>query len=247
MLFQIFRSKEAFFFFLLSLPVILLALTVHEAAHGYVAYKQGDPTPKALGRLTLNPIKHFDLIGFLAMALCGFGWAKPVPINPRYFRDPRRGTALTALAGPTSNLLLSYLGFVLMTVVFGICCRLSPLPEMWLWGGNGFDAIFYTCMTTTSLGLKLPGLLGLFCYLFAYYNLAFCLFNLIPIPPFDGSRVLGLILPAKYYFKIMRYERTILLVVLLLLATGLVSVPLGFGIEQIMRFFRFTLSWLPFY
>ena len=98
---------------LLSIPAALIALTVHEYCHGYVAYRLGDPTARSLGRLSLNPLKHLDPIGTLFMILFGFGYAKPVPINPRYFKDPRKGMALTAAAGPLSNLLLAFLGALL--------------------------------------------------------------------------------------------------------------------------------------
>ena len=113
MLFELFRAEDpriALIAFLLTVPTVIIALTVHETAHGYIAYRLGDPTAKNLGRLSLNPVKHLDLFGTLAMLIVGYGWAKPVPINTRYFKKPRRDMALTALAGPVSNLLLGFLG-----------------------------------------------------------------------------------------------------------------------------------------
>jgi Zn-dependent protease len=108
---------------LLALPIVFLALSLHEAAHGFMALKLGDPTARNLGRITLNPIKHLDILGFLSMLLVGFGWANPVPVNSRNFKKPRRDMALTALAGPVSNLLLAFLFLLLLRFVgFG-----------WLW------------------------------------------------------------------------------------------------------------------
>lgn len=247
MLFSALSSKENMLLFLLSLPTFLIALSVHEAMHGYVAYWQGDPTAKNFGRLSLNPLKHFDLVGFLAMMLCGFGWAKPVPINTRNFRNPRRGMALTALAGPVSNLILSYLGYILMIAVYGISCHVSEIPAA-LYAAYPkitYGDIFYHCMLNVE-SLRLLSIIGLFFWLFSYYNLMLGLFNLLPIPPFDGSRIAGLLLPQKYYFRIMKYERTIMIVVLVLLAIGIIQLPLDFLITKCMQFFRFTLSWLPF-
>ena len=106
--------------YLLSLPVLLMAFSVHETAHGYVAYRLGDPTARSLGRLTLNPIKHIDPIGFICMMVFHVGWAKPVPINTRYFKNPKRGMALSALAGPVTNLLLGFIGCLLYSIVLFI-------------------------------------------------------------------------------------------------------------------------------
>ena len=117
--------REYIISMLLSLPIILLVISVHETAHGYVASKLGDPTAKSLGRLTLNPLKHIDPIGFICMILCGFGWAKPVPINTRYFKKPRRDMALTGAAGPVSNLLMAVVFTLLYRLAFGI---LSGIP-----------------------------------------------------------------------------------------------------------------------
>lgn len=181
---------------LLSLPVIFLALSIHETAHGYVAWKCGDPTAHNLGRLTLNPIKHLDPMGTLCMLLVGFGWAKPVPINSRYFRKPKRDMVLTALAGPVANLLLGLIFTVLLGVLFAL---LFALPRT--------DTVGWTM---TYWGYQL-------CYIGSYLNFFLMAFNLLPIPPFDGSRFALAFLPTKYYFGLMKYERQIMLGTLLAL------------------------------
>ena len=107
-----------FFHYILRIPIVLLSLSVHEVAHGYVAYKLGDPTARNLGRLSLNPMKHFDLFGSLCMLLFGFGWAKPVPISTRYFKNPRSGMAISALAGPLSNLIMAFIAFISQAYIF---------------------------------------------------------------------------------------------------------------------------------
>lgn len=187
--------RIAMIVFLLTVPSMLIALTFHEVAHGFVAYKCGDPTAKYMGRLTLNPIKHLDPIGTLLMLVVGYGWARPVPVNSRYFKKPRRDMALTALAGPVTNLLLGFVGVVLYCLVAYY---------------NGAEIL---------LGTATP--LVQACYLFTYYfamlNLVFAVFNMIPLPPFDGSRIFLVFLPPKYYFGIMKYERYILLGMLVLM------------------------------
>ena len=166
----------------------LIALTAHEYCHGYAAYRLGDPTAKSLGRLTLNPIRHLDPIGALCMILFHFGWAKPVPINPRYFKNPKKGFAIVALAGPAINLILSFL---------------SAGAYLLLW------ALVKDVAFTSELGFNVAKNGLLFLFIFHSLNLGFALFNLIPIPPLDGSRLLSVILPPKQYFGLMRYERYI--------------------------------------
>ena len=186
----------------LRLPIVMLALSLHETAHGYVALKLGDPTAKNFGRLTLNPVKHFDLIGFLCMVLFGFGWAKPVPINARYFKNPKRGMALSALAGPLANAIMGLISAALLGIVSAFYYYLAF---------KGASRFVLTCISYTSLLFQLSAL----------YNLLFMAFNLIPIPPFDGSRIALAFLPPKTYFGLMKYERQIMfgmLIVLLLLS-----------------------------
>ena len=169
---------------LLSAMAALVALTVHEFAHGYVAYKLGDDTAKSYGRLTLNPIKHIDPFGALCMVLFHFGWAKPVPIDPRNFKNPRKGFALTAVAGPAINIIVGF-----FIAFFYLLC-LSNLKET--------NSLFLNNLQINTL---------LFIKYFFSINVGLGIFNLIPVPPFDGSRILNVVLPEKLYFKVMRYER----------------------------------------
>ena len=180
---------------LLSIPVILFALSTHEAAHGFIAYKCGDPTAKNLGRVTLNPLKHLDPLGTLCMLLVGYGWAKPVSIDPRYFKNPKRGMALSAAAGPLSNLLLGFINafFAGLTYPLAILVSLKDAPMIAVYA-------MYALFQLFALG--------------TVYNFLFAIFNLIPLPPFDGSRIFYAFLPTKWYFAVMRYERTIMYVVL---------------------------------
>lgn len=178
---------------ILAFP-ILLAVTLHELAHGYVADRLGDPTPRAAGRLTANPLVHLDLVGTLVFLLTGMiGWAKPVPVNPGYFRRPRRGMLWVGLAGPATNLVLA--------VLFALCYRLLlPLNAPALAGEEALRLVFpLTLMAQAGVTV----------------NLGLCLFNLLPIPPLDGSRVLAGVLPAggaRLLYGLERYGFLILLV-----------------------------------
>lgn len=178
---------------LCSLPALLITLSVHELSHGLAAYKLGDPTAKNAGRLTLNPIKHFDLFGAVTMLLFRVGWAKPVPIDVRYFKNPKKGMALTALAGPLSNIFLGLIGVFLFAIV-------RPHLSVYEFGGG----IYYHEDKIWQLVIYLM--------LRSFYlmNLSLAVFNLLPIPPLDGSRIFLSILPTKHYFGIMRYERAIM-------------------------------------
>lgn len=190
-------NKDALISILLSLPVILFSLSFHEAAHGYIAYKMGDPTAKNFGRLTLNPIKHVDPIGALCMLIFGYGWAKPVPINTRNFDNPRKGMAITGLVGPVSNLILGVLSSVIY-VIFNIAYYKLYILEI---GENALLVVNILC--------------NLF-YISAFLNFGLMAFNMIPVVPFDGSRVVYYFLPSKWYFKVMQHERVIMIVVLVL-------------------------------
>lgn len=194
---------------LLSIPAILIALTVHECAHGYTAYRLGDPTARALGRLSLNPLKHIDPIGALSMLFFRFGWAKPVPIDTRYFKKPRRDMAITAASGPLANFLLSFVGALLYSAL--LC---------------GFSAILSAVTVSNFVYLLMQYTLNFF-FIFHYVNLTLGLFNCLPVPPLDGSRFLLVFLPPRVYFGVMRYERYISLALLLLLALGLLDGILG--------------------
>jgi len=178
---------------LLSMPVMLMALSVHESAHGYVAGRLGDPTARNLGRITLNPVKHFDLFGFLSMLVFHIGWAKPVPINTRYFENPRRDMAITGAAGPLSNLCLALIHLVVLRIVmiFATDAMLQgSIPSQ-------------TALTVLALVVYLL-------YMGVAMNVILAIFNLIPIPPFDGSRIFYAFLPTKWYFGVMKYERYIM-------------------------------------
>lgn len=199
---------------LLSLPVCLLALSVHETAHGYVAYKLGDPTAHNLGRLTLNPAKHLDPFGFLSMVLFGFGWAKPVPINTRYFKNPKRDMALTGVAGPISNLLLA--------VIFALLMKLFYL---------GIDYVRFPNENVFMMAVYFRS----FLYYGIYLNVALAIFNLIPVPPMDGSRLLFALLPSNLYFKIMRYEQYIYIIMLVLLFFGVLTPVISFLTNAVMN------------
>ncbi len=204
---------------LLSLPIIFLIMSAHETAHGYVAYKLGDPTAKNLGRLTLNPFKHIDPFGFAAMVLVGYGWANPVPINTRYFKKPRRDMALTGAAGPVSNLLLA----LFFALLFKLAITFLPFP-------------------TTETSAKFYMILLTFLDLGIFLNVAFAVFNMLPIPPFDGSRIFYVFLPPKYYFGIMKYERYISIGLLVLLLLGVLDPVFEFFTSAIMSGIYFLLQ-----
>ena len=187
-------------YYLLSAVAALIALTVHEYCHGYAAYKLGDNTAKNMGRLTLNPIKHIDPYGAICMVLFHIGWAKPVPVNARNFKDPKKGFAITAAAGPASNLILGFFSALIYLVVFALVKDLT--------------------FTSKTFGYLLISNTLSFLYIFHSINIGLGLFNLLPIPPFDGSRLLNVFLPPKTYFAIMKYEKQIYIGVLVWLLLG---------------------------
>ena len=211
---------------LISVIIALIALSVHEMAHGYAAYKLGDPTARAFGRLSLNPIRHLDLLGTLCMIFFGFGWAKPVPVNTRYFKKPRRDMAITALAGPLSNILMSFGAVVVYRIVLVLV--------------NANYALFDTNFKSNLIMLVLE-----FFASFAIMNLYLGIFNLIPVPPLDGSRILFVVLPDKYYFGIMRYEQYIRIALFVLLYVGLLDGPLTGMCALVMNGFNALISLIP--
>ena len=177
----------------------LLCITLHELSHGYVACRLGDTTAKDAGRLTLNPIKHIDIMGLLMMVVFRFGWAKPVPVNMYRFKNPKKGMALTALAGPACNFLLAGVFLFLYGLLF------YPLHT----GGTVAETVLQLIYTT------------------AYLSLSLAVFNLIPIPPLDGSKVLFSLIPDESYFKLMRYERYGMILLLVLVSTKVLGGPLS--------------------
>lgn len=183
----------------------LLCITFHELAHGFVALCLGDTTARDLGRLSLNPLHHLDWMGLATMVVFRFGWAKPVPINMYRFNNPKRGMAITALAGPLSSFLLC----VLMLVLYGVC-----FPLRFKAAGGFLLSLFVST---------------------AYLSLSLALFNLIPVPPLDGSKVLFSLLSDKAYIKLMKVERYGMLVLVALLATGILRTPLSSATEWIFE------------
>ena len=182
-------------------PPILLALTVHEFAHGYVAYRLGDPTAKNLGRLTFNPLKHLDPIGTLAFFIIKIGWAKPIPVNPNYFRDPRKDMLWVALAGPAVNFVLAVISAILTKVVWFIAASIpySPIAE----------AILVPLNEVLMASV--------------WINLVLCIFNFLPIPPLDGSKILAGILPPEAALKYASVEKYGFVIIMLLAFSGILS------------------------
>ena len=189
---------------LISAAAALFCITVHELSHGYTAYRLGDPTAKNAGRLTLNPIRHIDPFGLVMMLAAHVGWAKPVPVDMRYFKRPKAGMAVTALAGPASNFLLA----MLLLFFASLTARLAA--------GEG-AALLYGFLVNTAL-----------------LSVGLGLFNLVPIPPLDGSKVLFALLPERAYYTLMRYERYGMAVLLLLVW---LDVGGGYLSEAIYRVF----------
>ncbi len=216
---------QQLYIILLSVPAAFISIAVHESAHGYVSYKQGDPTARNLGRITLNPIKHFDLMGFICMVLFHVGWAKPVPVNPRYYRNPRRGMAITAAAGPISNIIMAFIG------VIGY-----ELVTLWLITFSEVNTAYYICVT-----------LYMFFQVFASLNVFLAIFNLIPVPPFDGSRIAYIFMPPKVYFGIMKYERYIMLGMILLIWTNILDAPLNFLSNALLGGMEWLVELIPIF
>ena len=190
---------------ILRVVAVLLCLTVHETCHGLAAYVLGDPTAKSRHRLSLNPLRHIDWLGLAMMFFVGFGWAKAVPVDPRYFKKPKEGMALTALAGPVSNFLLAVIALSGSKVIY-LYASYSVWMELL------FNFLLYT-VAPLSIGLGL--------------------FNLLPIPPLDGSKVLGAVLPDGLYFMLMRYERYGMFLLIALCYFGITSHLISGAIQSV--------------
>ena len=199
---------------LIIVAASLLCITVHETCHGWAAYWQGDDTAKRMGRLSFNPLHHVDWVGLLMMALVRFGWAKPVPVDMRRFRNPRLGMALTALAGPVSNVLLALVALALRMVAIFLALK-TGAGAVW-----NYVILFLEYTALLSAGLAV--------------------FNLFPIPPLDGSKILLAVLPGPYYAKWMRYERYGMILLVILLLLNVLDTPLLFLRSQLID----GISWL---
>ena len=200
-------SLAKILYYALSALAVLIVLTIHEYSHAYAAYKLGDPTAKNEGRLTVNPLRHIDPLGFVMIVLFGFGWAKPVPVRLQWFEKPKRDFALTAAAGPIANLLLALFG-VLLYGIFGAAYYFSD-ESVILWYFFNFSVNFI------------------------YLNVGLAVFNLIPVPPLDGSRIVMSFLPNRIYFNILKYERVIMAVLFAVVALGIIDKPLNFAVNAV--------------
>lgn len=198
--------RSAFITLALSLPAIVLCLSIHEAAHGGAAYLLGDRTAHDSGRLTLSPLAHIDPVGFICLLLFGFGWAQPVPVNISNFKNRRTGMAVTALAGPAANFVTAFIAYCLYFVV-------------WIYGNSVFMQV-----------------LGEFLAIVASMSVGLGVFNLIPVHPLDGSRVLDAYLPFSWSLKLQRYQPVIILLFIFALWRGWLDIVM-------MRVSNIILGW----
>ena len=199
------------------LVIIFLILPFHEWAHAFTASLLGDKAVKGRGRLSINPLSHIDPMGALCMLLFGFGWAKPVPINPARMNHPRKGIIWTSLAGPLANLLAALVGVVLMQIVF----------PFYYADPNAVLTGIYTLL-----------------YWFVAINISLAVFNLIPVPPLDGSKVLMMLLPYRQSAWLERNQRYLSLALWILILVGVLSTPLSYLSNWIMHFFVWATQWI---
>ena len=192
---------------LIRVVASLFSISVHETSHGLAAYRLGDPTAKRMGRLSLNPIHHIDPMGLLLLITAGFGWAKPVPVDPRYFRQPKQGMAITSLAGPASNFILALISAVLLRLLYELG---AGTVEAGFW-----VMVFFSVMLMLNVGLGI--------------------FNLFPIPPLDGSKIAFSVLPDRIYGTILRYERYVMIVLFGMVFLGILDAPLSFLVNTVVR------------
>lgn len=197
--------------------VLLTAFPVHECAHAVTAYWLGDDTAKKQGRISLNPARHLDLFGTIMMLFAGFGWAKPVPIDPNNFKNKKVGMAVSSLAGPLSNFILAYVSMIL------------------------YKAAAYYLWVNENTAISALGTIFLYS---VYLNVGLAVFNFLPIPPLDGSRIFNLVLPEKVYFKVMKYERVIFGILFLCIFMGLLDAPLSFLRIKTVYFMDMISGWV---
>jgi Zn-dependent protease len=204
------------FYYIFLVPVILLSLTIHEYAHALMADFLGDPTPRRMGRLSLNPLRHLEIFGTLLLFFAGFGWAKPVVVDPANFRVPRRAMLSVALAGPLSNLLLAFFGAALLKLL-----------------ASSLDIL---ALSATSAVILFK-----FCETMIVINLSLAIFNLLPIPPLDGSRITSYFLPNKYRLQYRQFEQLAPMLLLILFAVGglgmLLSPAIGYSFNLLNELF----------
>ena len=251
--FNMLRSDPVgFIVYLLYLVVtVLLSLILHEIAHGYVAYRCGDPTAKMFGRLSLDPRKHLDPLGTICMFVFGIGWAKPVPVNPRNFRNYRRDDFLVSIAGIVMNLTLFILTTALAVGVNGLMFDRSFLADIKDYYGS-LDLLLnpYSSSVGTAItyGLTTSDMTSVMAHPWLMYvqrfllnmatiNLSLAVFNLLPIPPLDGSKVLAAVLPDRQYNWLMRYERFGMLIIMALVCFGALSNVLNTAIGAVFQLF----------
>ena len=206
---------DALIYVLSTLAVIFLTLPIHEFAHAFAADRLGDPTPRYQGRLTLNPFAHLDIIGSLCILFFGVGFAKPVQVNPYNFKNSKTGMGIVAFAGPASNLIVAFLSLLIVKII-----SLFAVSQL---------AIYIVSFLVSV----------------ARINVSLAVFNLIPVPPLDGSRILGIILPDRIYYKIMQYERYIYFGLMLLIFTDALDMPIYAVSSSVLNVFYFILN-LPF-
>lgn len=199
-------------------PAALISLTVHEFAHAFVSYKLGDPTAKQMGRYTLNPFSHIDLLGFLSLILFRFGWAKPVPINPMYYKNRKLGVISVSIAGPFSNFLLAFLVSILIKYLKVNNIIIFNMP-------NELFVMFLNYLVML--------------------NLVLAVFNLIPIPPLDGSKILMSVLPPKQAYFIGQLEQYSMLFIILLMFTGVLSGFIGSSVSILSEIINNLVEILP--
>lgn len=209
--------NETILDYLIKALVLFTAVPVHECAHAWVAEKMGDDTGRKQGRITLNPFAHLTLWGSLMMILVGFGWGKPVMVDSRNFKNPKKGMVLTSLAGPASNFIMAFLSMI----VYKVLAFLSFAKD----------------------SSTLDMLATVFVYI-TLINISLAVFNFLPIPPLDGSKIFNAILPEKWYFTIMKYENFIFIALIILVYSGLLDAPLSFLQDKVIDVMLFLTGWV---